>query len=148
MPWYSRSSPFSGFRGRTMYSPPRLATSMTVSPDTRLIPPRSAMGPKFQGCAGFGVQFPAVLLQALTRLQDNADDVGLRAPGARGAFQRGGVAAKPVEVGHGEEAVRVGAVALVRRVPLLPVGVEGFEGCFSGQGRSHSCWRWRTGWIA
>lgn len=92
------------------------------------MPPALLDGPEFQGRPGFGVQFPAVPPQAVARLQDHADDVGLHAPSTRGTFQRSGFAAEPMQVGHREEAVRVGPVLLVGGVPFLPVGFEGLEG--------------------
>ena len=73
------------------------------------------------------VQFHAVLLQALARLQDDTYDVGVHTPGARRTFQPGGLAAEPVQVGYGEEAVGVGTVTLMGGVPFLPFLVKGFK---------------------
>ncbi len=78
-------------------------------------------GPEHHGgAAAVVVQFPAVLLQAFARPQNQADGVVLHAPGAGSAVQPGGFGAQPVQVRDGEEAVRVRAVAFVGVVPFGP----------------------------
>ena len=94
------------------------------------MPSRSAMGSKATAvlpsvCAA--VQLPAVAQQAFAGLQNHRDGVVLHAPDARNAVEPGGFRTQPVQVGDGEEAVGVGAAALMRGVPLLPFGGEG--GC-------------------
>ena len=76
------------------------------------------------GSGPVGVQFLPVAKDAFACPQNQADDVVLDAPGARRAVQAGGRGIEPVQVGDGEEAVGVGAVAFVRGMPVRPGGVE------------------------
>jgi len=57
--------------------------------------------------------------------QNQADDVVLHAPSAGRAVETRGRGVKPVQVGDGEEAVRICALAFVRGAPLGPVRGEG-----------------------
>ena len=78
------------------------------------------------GPGAVGIQFLPVAEDAFAGPQNQADDVVLHAPGAGRAVEARGLSAEPVQVGDGEEAVRVGAVAFVRGVPCGPVRGEGF----------------------
>ena len=82
------------------------------------------MRPELHGGTAVGVQFPAVLLQAFARPQDQADGVILHTPGAGNAVEPGGFGAQPVQVRDGEETVRVRAAAFVGVMPFGPRGGE------------------------
>ena len=87
-----------------------------------------ALGNRAEGHGGsgaVGVQFLPVAEDAFACPQNQADDVVLHAPGAGRAVEAGGLSAEPVQVGDGEEAVRVRALAFVRGVPFGPVRGEG-----------------------
>ena len=92
------------------------------------------------GSGPVGVQFLPVAKDAFACPQNQADDVVLYAPRARRAVQAGGCGIEPVQVGDGEEAVGVGAVAFVRGVPVRPsprrrircVRERGVSGCRHG----------------